>query len=163
MSITFHQARQLILDAVEPLAVEKVSLLDAAGRAVAVDLFANLPLPLFDNSAMDGYAVRAADCVAGAVLPLAGYLPAGGNPDCRVKPGTAVKIMTGAPIPPGADAIVPFEETEESPDKVTILGPVRKGNHIRWQGEDIKPGDRILDAGTLLRPAEISLLATFGM
>lgn len=163
MPISFYQARQQIIDAVEPLAIEKVSLLDAAGRAVAEDVIANQPLPLFDNSAMDGYAVRAEDCSTGAILPLVGYLPAGGRLNCTVKAQTAVKIMTGAPIPQGADAIVPFEETVEAPGQVTILGPVKKGEHIRWQGEDIKPGDRVIEAGTVLRPAEISLLASFGM
>ena len=122
MPISFYQARQQIIDAVEPLAIEKVSLLEALGRAVAEDVIANQPLPLFDNSAMDGYAVRAADCAAGVTLPLVGYLPAGGQLNCQVEENTAVKIMTGAPLPQGADAIVPFEETTEAPDKVTILG-----------------------------------------
>ena len=161
--LTYYQARDLIVDSVKPLSVEKVALLDAAGRAVAEDIIANQPLPLFDNSAMDGFAVRAEDCSSAVTLPLQGYIPAGGKLDCRVEPGTAVKIMTGAPIPPGADTIVPFEETEEATDQVTILGKVKKGDHIRWKGEDIKPGDRIIEAGTVLRPAEISLLASFGM
>ena len=161
--LSYYQAREQILTAVQPLSVEKVSLLDAAGRAVAEDIIANQPLPLFDNSAMDGYAVRAEDCAVGTRLPISGYLPAGGTPNCRIEPGTAVKIMTGAPIPPGADVVVPFEETEETPDQVTLQTAVKKGQHIRWQGEDIKPGDRIIETGTLLRPAEISLLASFGM
>ncbi len=161
--LSYYEARDLIIASVQPLAVEKVSLFDAVGRAVAEDIIANQPLPLFDNSAMDGYAVRAEDCVSGTTLPLNGYIPAGGKLDCQVGPGTAVKIMTGAPMPPGADTIVPFEETEEAPDKVTILGTVKKGDHIRWKGEDIKPGDRIIEAGTVLRPAEISLLASFSM
>lgn len=160
---TYYQARDLIVASVTPLAVEKVALLEAAGRATAEDIVANQPLPLFDNSAMDGYAVRAEDCFSGAALPLQGYLPAGGKVNCSVAPGGAVKIMTGAPIPPGADAIVPFEETEEASDKVIILGKVKQGDHIRWKGEDIKPGDRIIAAGSVLRPAEISLLASFGM
>ncbi len=161
--LSYYQAREQILTAVQPLSVEKVSLLDAAGRAVAEDIIANQPLPLFDNSAMDGYAVRAEDCAAGTTLPISGYLPAGGTPNCRVEAGTAVKIMTGAPIPPGADAVIPFEETEEAADKITLLGKAKKGQHIRYQGEDIKPGDRIIETGSLLRPAEISLLASFGM
>lgn len=161
--LTYYQARDLIVESVHPLAVEKVSLLDAAGRATAEDIIANQPLPLFDNSAMDGYAVRAADCSAGVNLPLQGYLPAGGEMNCSVEPGTAVKIMTGAPIPPGADTIVPFEETTETPESITIMGTVNKGDHIRWQGEDINPGDRVIEKGTVLRPAEISLLASFGM
>jgi molybdopterin molybdotransferase len=71
--------------------------------------------------------------------------------------------MTGAPLPPGADAVVPFEETEEAPRQVTLLGPVKKGAHIRRQGEDVRPGDRVIEAGTVLRPSEISLLASLGM
>ncbi len=161
--LTYYQARELIVESVQPQAIEKVSLLDAVGRAVAEDVIAKQPLPLFDNSAMDGYAVRAEDCFSGAVLPLRGYIPAGGQVNCRVDPGTAVKIMTGAPVPPGADAVVPFEETEEAEDKITLLGRVKTGDHIRHKGEDIKPGDRIVEAGTVLRPAEISLLASFGM
>ncbi len=160
--LSFHQARQQILDAVQPLALEKVPLLDAAGRAVAEDVMASQSLPAFDNSAMDGYAVRAVDCQVGSVLPVKGYLPAGGSP-VTVAPGSAVKIMTGAPLPAGADAIVPFEETEEQPEQIRLLGTVKSGDHIRWKGEDIRPGDRVIAAGTVLRPAEISLLASFSM
>ena len=163
MPITFFQAREQILAAVAPLPVEKVQLLDALGRALADDLIARQPLPDFDNSAMDGYAVRSGDCAAGGQLNVSGYLPAGGVVNCRVEPGTAVKIMTGAPIPPGADAIVPFEETREEADQITLLGSVRQGAHIRRKGEDIRPGDKVITAGTVLRPAEISLLATFSM
>ena len=143
MPLSFYQAREQILAAVEPLAMEKVALLDAASRAVAEDIIARQPLPAFDNSAMDGYAVRAEDCLIGAVLPVKGYLPAGGKNDCRVEPGNAVRIMTGAPIPQGADAIIPFEETEEGPGQIKILGKVEKGDHVRWQGEDVSPGDRV--------------------
>ena len=163
MPLSFYQAREQILAAVEPLTVEKVALLDAAGRAVAEDIIASQPLPAFDNSAMDGYAVQAADCCTGAVLPVTGYMPAGGKNNCRVDAGSAVKIMTGAPIPAGADSVVPFEETEEQPEQIKIIGSVKKGDHIRWRGEDIAPGDRVIEAGSVLRPAEISLLASFGM
>lgn len=160
---SFYQARQQILDAVHPLPVENVSLLNATGRAMAEAVVATQQLPAFDNSAMDGYAVRAADCRPGAVLPIKGYLPAGCHDIFRVEPRTTTKIMTGAPIPPGADSVVPFEETEELPGQIRLLGTVKKGAHIRWQGEDIHPGDQVIAAGTVLRPAEISLLASFGM
>ena len=161
MPLSFYQAREKILAAVPPLAIEKVPLLDAAGRAVAEDIVAGQPLPLFDNSAMDGYAVRAEDCEVGVTLPVIGYLPAGGQDAGRVEPGTVVKLMTGAPVPPGADAIIPFEETEELPKQIKILKPVQKGAHIRRRGEDISPGDRVIAEGTVLRPGEISLLASF--
>ena len=160
MPISFYQARQQILDTVPTLAVETVPLLDAAGRAVAEDIIASQPLPAFNNSAMDGYAVHVADCTPGTVLPVVGYLPAGETPSSSVKQGTVVRVMTGAPIPAGADAVIPFEDCKEEEDQITILRLVKKGDHIRWAGEDIRPGDQIISAGTLLRPAEISLLAS---
>ncbi|MEA3543787.1 MAG: gephyrin-like molybdotransferase Glp [Thermodesulfobacteriota bacterium] len=161
MPISFYEARQQILDTVPALATEKVPLLAAAGRAVAEDIIADQPLPVFNNSAMDGYAVRVADCVTGAALPIVGYLPAGASTVDTIKPGTVVRIMTGAPIPAGADAVIPFENCKEEQQQITILHRVKKGDHIRWAGEDIRPGDQIIAAGTLLRPAEISLLASF--
>lgn len=161
--LSYHQARQQILDTVQALPMQNVPLLDTLGRAAAEDIVASHPLPAFDNSAMDGYAVRTADCTPNAILPISGYLPAGCNEAIEMTPGIAVKIMTGAAIPAGADGVVPFEETEEFPDKVRLLGTVNEGDHIRWAGEDIRPGDCVIHAGTVLRPAEISLLASLGM
>ena len=160
MPISFYEARQQILDTVPALAIESVPLLDAAGRAIAEDIVANQPLPAFNNSAMDGYAVHVEDCTPGTVLPVVGYLPAGETSSDSVKLGTVVRVMTGAPIPAGADAVIPFEDCKEEEDQITILRLVKKGDHIRWAGEDIRPGDQIISAGTLLRPAEISLLAS---
>jgi molybdopterin molybdotransferase len=161
--LSFNDARERILAEVQPLPTEDVGLLEAAGRAVAQAVIAGQPLPAFDNSAMDGYAVRSVDCSAGALLPVKGYIPAGRAADRPLEPGSAIKIMTGAPVPPGADAVVPFEETDELTDRIRLLGPVEAGDHIRRQGEDIRPGDRVIDSGTVLRPAEISLLASLGM
>ncbi|MCD6187259.1 MAG: molybdopterin molybdotransferase MoeA [Desulfuromusa sp.] len=160
MPISFYQARQQILDTVPTLAIETVPLLDAAGRAIAEDIVASQSLPAFNNSAMDGYAVHVEDCIPGTVLPVVGYLPAGETASSPVKLGTVVRVMTGAPIPAGADAVIPFEDCKEEEDQITILRLVKKGDHIRWAGEDIRPGDQIISAGTLLRPAEISLLAS---
>jgi molybdopterin molybdotransferase len=162
MSISFEEARRRILDAVRPLPFEGVPLLDAVGRAIAEPLVANRDMPRFDNSAMDGYAVRAEDCHPGAVLKVIGYIPAGGRAEPALQPGCAIKIMTGAPIPPRADAVVPFEETDGGEGSVTIQGPVQAQDHIRFRGEDIAAGQLIMEAGTTLRPAEISLLASFG-
>jgi molybdopterin molybdotransferase len=161
MPISFYEARQQILDTVPVLAVERVPLLEAAGRAVAEDIVADQPLPVFNNSAMDGYAVRVEDCPVGTTLPVVGYLPAGESPHEVVKPGTVVRVMTGAPIPTGANAVIPFENCTEGDSTITIRQTVKEGDHIRWAGEDILPGDQIISAGTLLRPAEISILATF--
>lgn len=161
--LSFFDARQQIIDAVTPVATVQIGLLDSVGRAVMTDVMADQPLPSFDNSAMDGYAVRACECSNEASLPLDGYLPAGGQAEDHLQPGTAVKIMTGAPVPEGADAVVPFEQTEEKDGRVTIFGQVKKGDHIRWRGEDFQPGDLLLAAGSVIRPAEVSLLASFGI
>ena len=138
MPISFYEARQQILDTVPTLEVENVPLLDAAGRAVAENITAHQSLPAFDNSAMDGYAVRTADCGISNILPVTGYLPAGEVSADAAEPGTAVKIMTGAPLPQGADAVIPFENCKEEQNQITILQTVKKGDHIRWTGEDIR-------------------------
>jgi molybdopterin molybdotransferase len=159
---TFEEARTIILDNVRPLGTERVELLEAAGRVLAEGITAPWDMPQWDNTAMDGYAVRSADCVSPTVLKLAGFLPAGGSMTEALQPGTAVKILTGAPIPPGADAVVQVEETEESDGMVSIRIPVREKNHIRFKGEDVKTGEVILPSGTVIRPSEISMLASFG-
>ncbi|HEY6871817.1 MAG TPA: gephyrin-like molybdotransferase Glp [Geobacteraceae bacterium] len=160
---TFDEARRMILDSVAPLGVERVAILDSLGRVIAEDLVAPWDMPLCDNSAMDGYAVRAADCSdIPATLRVTGYIPAGGEIAGPVKPGCAIRIMTGAPLPPGCDAVVPVEETDDGKETVTITAPVRPRQHIRFTGEDIAGGATIIRAGTLIRPAEISMLASFG-
>lgn len=159
---TFEEARRTILDNVSPLGVERVSLLDSLGRVIAEDTVAPSDMPSFDNSAMDGFAVREADCREPVSLRITGYIPAGGAATPPIEPGCAIKIMTGAPIPDGCDAVVPVEETEESPDLVRINGRVVARQHIRFKGEDVSCGETIIPAGTVIRPPEISMLASFG-
>ena len=161
MSLTYQAARRRILDQVRPLEAETVPLLDALGRAIAEPLIATLDLPRFDNSAMDGYALRAADSGAGATLRVTGYLLAGSLERPTVEPGCAVRIMTGAPLPPGADTVVPEEETDGGAAVVTLRGAAARGAHIRYRGEDVRSGEEVLPLGTVLRPPEISLLASF--
>lgn len=161
MSLTYHAARRRILDQVRPLETETVPLLEALGRAIAEPLIATLDLPRFDNSAMDGYALRAADSGAGVRLRVTGYLLAGSLERPTVEPGCAVRIMTGAPLPPGADTVVPEEETDGGAAVVTLRGAVARGAHIRYRGEDVRSGEEVLPLGTVLRPPEISLLASF--
>ncbi|MHB8978058.1 MAG: molybdopterin molybdotransferase MoeA [Trichloromonadaceae bacterium] len=161
MSLTYHAARQQILEQVRPLEAETVPLLDALGRAIAEPLIATLDLPRFDNSAMDGYALRAADSGAGVKLRVTGYLLAGSLERPTVEPGCAVRIMTGAPLPPGADTVVPEEETDGGAAVVTLRGAAVRGAHIRYRGEDVRSGEEVLPLGTVLRPPEISLLASF--
>lgn len=160
MAISFHQARQTILDHVPLLGTEKVPLPDADGRVLAKDIIADASLPAFTNSAMDGFAVRSQDCIAGATLVSTGYLPAGEAGGQTIQPGTAVRIMTGAPLPAGADAVVPLESCREEGRSLTLPQQVKSGDHIRWAGEDVRPGDQIIGVGKILRAADISLLAS---
>ena len=159
---TFEVARGMILSSVSPLGVERVELLAALGRVVAEDVAAPWDLPLCDNSAMDGFAVREADCRPGGSLRVTGYIPAGGAATPAVDPGCAVRIMTGAPIPPGCDAVVPVEETEERDGAVLLRERVNRLQHIRFRGEDARSGDTVVSAGAVIRPPEISMLASFG-
>lgn len=163
MAHSFESARTMILEKVTALPCESVPLLEVVGRVLAEDIQAPWDMPRWDNSAMDGFAVRAEDCVSGQPLTIDGYLPAGANADgVTVKPGGAVRIMTGAPTPAGCDTVVPIEETKENDDKVVITGQVTPGAHIRISGEDVSQDDLVIAAGTVLRPAEINMLASFG-
>ena len=159
---TFTEARKIILDNVATINMERVALLDAIGRTLAEDMAAPWDMPPWNNSAMDGFAVRAEDCQGPATLRVTGYIPAGAVATAAVEPGCAVKIMTGAPIPPGADAVVPVEETVEGTDSVKILEQVKKRQHIRFAGEDIKAGDKVLAAGTAITSSGINMLASLG-
>ncbi|MHB8941826.1 MAG: molybdopterin molybdotransferase MoeA [Desulfobacteria bacterium] len=160
--LTYEEARQRILDRLSPLGVERIPLDAAAGRSLAGEVRAPGDLPPWDNSAMDGYAVRSEDCRGEAVLAIAGYQTAGGPDAAAVPPGGAVRIMTGAPIPQKCDAVVPFEDAEERDGSVRVRVPVHPRRHIRFRGEDVRAGERIIPEGTILRPPEISLLASFG-
>jgi molybdopterin molybdotransferase len=157
---SFEEARAIILDHVAPLGAEAVSVLDAAGRVLAADVAAPGDLPAWDNSAMDGYAVRAAELAGGAALPVAAYLPAGAPGAAPLAPGTAAKILTGAPLPAGADTVVPVELTEERDGAVRATRPITAGANVRRRGEDLRAGEVAIGAGTVLGPAEISWLAT---
>jgi len=160
---TFQEARNVILSHVRPLGEETVPLMEALGRVASRDIAAPWDMPLFDNSGMDGYAVRAADCsTSPAHLSISGFLPAGGTDQASVEAGCAVKIMTGAPIPNGCNAVVPIEEAQQVGDHVIIMGKVLQRQHIRIKGADVAAGARILAAGTRIRPAEMGMLAAMG-
>ena len=159
---TYEEARSIVLESVAPVGTERVETGRALGRTLAEDVAAPWPLPFCDNSAMDGYAVRADDCRGPARLKITGYLPAGGTGSAAVTPGCAVKIMTGAPIPAGCDAVIPFEETSVSDGHVVVKGRVTVRQHIRFRAEDVREGDVVLQGGTPLRPPEISMLASLG-
>ena len=159
---TFEEARKLILERVAPLGRERVPVSAAAGRVLSEDLRAPWDMPRWDNSAMDGYAVRSADCTGPAALRISGSRAAGDPAAPRVSPGAAVRIMTGSPIPEGCDAVVPFEQAVEDGELVRIAEPVIPRANVRFRGEDVKTGDLVVPAGTVLRPPEIGMLASFG-
>jgi molybdopterin molybdotransferase len=153
----------MVLSRVSFLGTEAVPLGDAAGRVLAGEVRSPWDLPPWDNSAMDGYAVRADDCRGSATLRISGYMAAGGPGAPKVTPGCAVKIMTGSPVPEGCDAVVPFEEAKERDGTVHVPAPVKPGAHIRFQAEDVPSGTVVVPGGTVLRPPEISMLASFGL
>lgn len=177
--ISVEEALERILSYVTLLEAEEKPILDALGQVVVDDIISPIDIPPLDNTAMDGYAVRAAD-TAGAsesspvVLRVTGELAAGYVFDGEVAPGSAVRIMTGAPVPRGADSIVPFEETDEpsgrnfgsfakSRDSVGILKAAEPGANIRRAAEDVTRGQQIIARGSVLHPAQIGVLASLGM
>jgi len=165
-SVEEHQ--RVIARLISPRQAGGAPLADALGLVLADDVIAGLSLPVFDNSAMDGYAVRVED-VAGASasepvkLVVAEDIPAGRIDSPVLVPGTAHRIMTGAPMPPGATAVVPVERTDGRVDTVTISASATPGQHIRRAGEDVAVGTRVLDAGRVVTPAVLGLVAALGL
>jgi molybdopterin molybdotransferase len=166
--VPLDEAREAILAAVEPLPVEQTAPSDAVGLALARHVAAPEPVPPFANTAMDGYAVRAGD-TAGASpenpvrLEVVGELPAGHAPTVPVGAGEAIRIMTGAPMPDGADAIVMVERTaRDGADGVLVQTSVDPGMHVREPGGDLEAGEIAFIAGTVLGPAHVGVLASIG-
>lgn len=173
--LSVEDALERILDHFHVLDTGEVPLLEALGQTLAEDATSLHDIPPLDNSAMDGYAVQASSIQnASEDLPVTlrviGSVAAGELPDTTVVPGTAVRIMTGAPVPPGADSVVPFEETDEIERRnsgldMTEIGikiAALEGSDIRPAGQDVRKGTRVLPAGTVLRPSEIGVLASLG-
>lgn len=174
--IAVEDALGAILEKVTPVGTEQVPLTNSFGRILATPIEAKINVPPFANSAMDGYAVIAADTETASVqepiqLKVIDNVPAGVASPVRLSPGTAARIMTGAPIPPGTTAVVRFEETSEhrpsqdhslAEDEVLIYKPVSQGDNVRPAGEDIRAGQIILEAGHRLRPQDIGVLAAVG-
>jgi molybdopterin molybdotransferase len=153
-----------ILAAVTPLEPSELSLADAEGAVLAGDVTARWALPAFDNSAMDGYAVRAAEVAAAPVtLPVDGEIAAGDTGGRVLAPGTCIRIMTGAAMPGGADAVVPVELTDGGTGRVEIREAVPAGASVRLRGGDAEPGDLLLAAGTRIGPVQLGLLAAAGL
>lgn len=165
LSVT--EAVAQILEDIRPRALERVPLLDALGRVLAAPVVAPLTLPPWDNSAMDGYAVHAAD-VGGAsedrpvVLRVIETVAAGQFATLPVRPGEATRIMTGAPLPEGADSVVRVEDTDGGTERVAVRDPRDAGRNVRPRGEDLRQGDTVLPAGATIGAAQIGVLASVG-
>ena len=173
--ISVEEALEKILSYVEVLEPERKPILDCLGQVLAEDVYSAIDIPPLDNSAMDGYALRAKDtcgaCESSPVyLAVVGEVAAGSMPTKEVEPGTAIRIMTGAPLPDGADAVVRFEDTDEMTRKssggdhsqIGILRRAKKRLDVRNRGEDIAKGNLVLEKGRVLRPQEIGVLASLG-
>jgi len=173
--ISVEEALEKILGYVRVLEPEEKPILSCLGQVLAEDVYSTIDIPPLDNSAMDGFAVRAEDTYGVSksspkVFPVIGEVAAGSMPLAEVKSGTVIRIMTGAPLPKGADAVVQFEDTDEvtwklphgNSSQIGILRQVEKGLNVRPRGEDIAKGTLILKKGTVLRPSEIGVLASVG-
>jgi len=173
--IYVEEALEKILSYVEVLDPEEKAILDCLGQVVAEDIYSTIDIPPLDNSAMDGYAVRAEETRDASKssprnLTVVGEIAAGSMPTEEVRSGVAIRIMTGAPLPRGADAVVRFEDTDEAdrkssqgnPLQIGILCQVEEGSNVRCKGEDIAKGVLVLKEGTVLRPPEIGVLASLG-
>ncbi len=160
-----HEAQKVVLEATSVLGLEKISLLDALGRVLGEDIVAERDNPPWDNSAMDGFAVRWDDIQQEhairkpVTLTVIEDVQAGKMPSESVGPGQAIRIMTGAPIPRGADTVLKVEDTEHTPETVRVFKAEPRGANIRPQGEDVKKGDCIIAKGIRIRPGEAGMLA----
>jgi len=162
----FDEALNAILSAVQPLAAENIALAQALGRVAAAAVIADEDAVPFSRSAMDGYAVRTSDCALATPdnpidLPLAGHVFAEQG-ESTLAPGTALAIMTGAPVPRGAEAVIPHERTERHGATIRIFAPVAAGDCVFPAGEDFRRGDKLISTGEVLNPGKLALLAFAG-
>ncbi len=173
--ISVEEALEKILSCVDVVGYEEKPILNCLGQVLAEDVYSTIDIPPLDNSAMDGYAVRAentrgASKLRPRQLVVVGEVAAGSMPTEEVKPGRAIRVMTGAPLPEGAEAVVQFEDTDEANRKsrqddlsqIGIFSQVEKGLNVRHKGEDIAAGALVLKKGSSLRPAEVGILASLG-
>lgn len=176
--LSVNEAKQLLLDSFSPVRAEKVDLIQCSGRILAEDIYSGTDLPPFDNSSMDGYAIKSED-VANVTpgnprtLKVVAEVPAGQLSPVHLKSGQAIRIMTGAPLPEGADTVVPIEDTDQYQEEnqpsiefnkqVEVLRSIKKGEYIRPRAQDVKKGEKVLEGGLKLRPQDVGLLAMLGV
>jgi molybdopterin molybdotransferase len=160
--LTVEEALDAILSRVSALGTERVDVVGAWGRVLAEPVVSRREIPPWPNSSMDGYAVRAEDTGRGAALAVVGRVEAGGLPARAIGRGEAMRIFTGAPLPEGADTVVPQEDVDTGAGRIALRGALERAAFVRPRGEDVRVGDRVLEPGTVLTAAEIGLLATLG-
>jgi molybdopterin molybdotransferase len=165
--LTFPEAQKIIDRQINRLAAERIDLLESVNLVLGQDVISKIDLPVCDNSAMDGYAVREQDIRLAksgnpSKLKIIGSIFAGRSAKLALKENQAARIMTGAPIPSGADTVIPVEETKEKDGRVFIYKQSPKGAHVRYKGEDIRKNEKVLTKGKLIRPGEIAVLAALG-
>ncbi len=161
--LTVEDALDRILSRVKALGSEHVDLVRSQGRVLAEPIVSRRNIPPWPNSSMDGYALRAADAtVSGARLRVSMVIAAGVMPKTALAPGEAARIFTGAPLPPGADSVIPQEHVAADGDLITLASPVKPGDFVRPAGEDVRPGDELAEPGRMIGPPEIGMLAALG-
>ncbi len=163
--ISFEEALRIALESAPALSASRVPLAEAGGLVLAEDVHSTTDLPPFDRSAMDGYAIRAADVAeANVELEIEGVVPAGEAPTFTVSEGKCARIFTGAVVPEGADTVVMQEVTESVGEtRVRFLEAAKPKKNIAWRGEDVRAGEVVLESGRTLRAAEVSLAAAVGV
>ncbi|MBM4428190.1 MAG: molybdopterin molybdotransferase MoeA [Chloroflexi bacterium] len=170
--LSVHEARERILSHFQKTASETLPLTACANRVLGVDITAQHDIPLFDNSAMDGFAIRAEDTHASpTTLSVVADIPAGATPTVTLAPGQAARIMTGAQVPAGANAVIPVEDTDVrqhaagtfAPKTITFTKTLKAGDNVRERGIDMRAGEIVLQKGRTLKPQDLGLLATLGM
>jgi molybdopterin molybdotransferase len=173
--LSVQEARERILSHFQKTATEKIPLIACANRVLATDIISDLDFPLFDNSSMDGFAIRAEDSnsASSTMLQVVADIPAGSSPTIILKSGQAARIMTGAQIPQGANAVIPVEDVIDPhpsplplerglPESISFNKKINAGDYVRSKGTDIKSGEMVLKKGRILKPQDLGLLATLG-
>ena len=163
MLLTEQETLRRILDATEPLITEELPVSEARDRVLGETIFARIPLPAFNNSSMDGYAVIAGEVQPGKRLAVVGEQSAGFDRRLQIDPGTAVRIFTGAPLPAGADAVLMQEDAERIGDEIVARTSLQSGENVRLRGGDLCQGQKMIEAGSRLNPQRLALLASQGL
>lgn len=165
--VALEEAQRIMLDTAAVTETEDIDLMDSVNRVLAEDIYAGIDLPPFDRSPLDGYALRSDDTKNStktnpARLQIIAEVAAGYTTGKKLEPGTAIKVLTGAPIPSGADVVIKYEDTVEANGEVLIFAPLKENSNLVWAGEDVKKGEKLIEKGTVVTYGEIGMIAAQG-